>query len=225
MSVYGYGFNDTPSSMISLATSLKSERMIGIASIGAILQLVNPTTGLATNYTVDGSLIAAAMAGMMVSPAIDVATTLTRQGIVGFQGLITRYDDPSMDNMAASGLTCLVENPGALIIRHWVTTDNSSPLKREPTSRLVIDYVRQTMRSSLNQFIGRKLINSTINTVTSVVSSTLVSLVAEQVIEGYSTIVVAVDPSDPTTLNVSFTVKPIFSLLWISVTLTVTTQL
>jgi hypothetical protein len=90
---------------------------------------------------------------------------------------------------------------------------------------LVVDYVRQTMRGSLNQFIGRKLILSTLNTVTSVVSSTLVSLVAEEVIEGYSTIVVAADPSDPTTLNVSFTIKPIFSLLWISVQLTVTTQL
>ena len=225
MSVYGYGFSDTPSTMISLASSLKSERMIGIGAIGAVLQLVNPTTGVAVNYTVDGSFLAAAMAGMMVDPAIDVATTLTRQSMVGFQGLITRYDDPTMDSMTASGLTCLVENPGAFIVRHWVTTDNSSPLKREPTSRLVVDYVRQTMRGSLNQFIGRKLILSTLNTVTSVVSSTLVSLVAEEVIEGYSTIVVAADPSDPTTLNVSFTIKPIFSLLWISVQLTVTTQL
>jgi hypothetical protein len=225
VSVYGYGFNDTPASMQALSTGLKNERMIGIASIGAILQLVDPTTGIANNYTVDGSVLAAAMAGMMVSPASDVATTLTRQSMVGFQGLITRYDDPTMDMLTSSGLTCVVENAGALVIRHWVTTDNSNPLKREPTSRLVVDYVRQTMRSSLNQFIGRKLIQSTVNTVTSVVATTLAALVAQEIIEGYSTISVMVDSADPTILNVSFMVKPIFSLLWISVTLTVTTQL
>jgi hypothetical protein len=145
--------------------------------------------------------------------------------MVGFQGLITRYDDPTMDMLTSSGLTCVVENAGALVIRHWVTTDNSNPLKREPTSRLVVDYVRQTMRSSLNQFIGRKLIQSTVNTVTSVVATTLAALVAQEIIEGYSTISVMVDSADPTILNVSFMVKPIFSLLWISVTLTVTTQL
>jgi hypothetical protein len=81
------------------------------------------------------------------------------------------------------------------------------------------------MRSSLNQFIGRKLIQSTVNTVTSVVATTLAALVAQEIIEGYSTISVMVDSADPTILNVSFMVKPIFSLLWISVTLTVTTQL
>lgn len=223
VSVYGHDFYGTPDTMRGLARSLKAERMIGIACPGAILEI--DVAGKSAEFAVGGEFLAAAMTGMMLNPAIDVATTLTKQGMVGFTRLIRRYDDPTMDLMAADGLTCLVERSGAFLIRHWVTTDNTSPLKREPTSRLIIDYVRKITRRNLDQFIGRKLLQSAINSVTVVTTATLKALVEQEIIEGFKNLNVARDEYDPSVLHVSYTVRPIFSLLWIDVSLTVTTKL
>ena len=221
--IYGYDFYATPDTMRSLARGLRSERLIGIAAPGAILEL--DIEGKTAEFAVGGEFLAAAMAGMTLNPANDVATTLTRKNMVGFSRLIKRYDGPTLDLMAGDGLTCLVENAGSFVIRHWVTTDNTSPLKREPTSRLVIDYVRKITRRNLDQFIGRKLLQSALNSVTIVTTSTLKSLIDQEIIEGFKNVIVSRDDYDPTILHVKFTVKPIFSLLWIDVALTVTTKL
>ncbi|MEI6387907.1 MAG: hypothetical protein WCQ50_14840 [Spirochaetota bacterium] len=221
--IYGYDFYATPDTMRSLARGLKSERLVGIAVPGAILEL--DVDGKTAEFAVGGEFIAAALAGMSLNPAIDVATTLTRKSMVGFSRLIKRYDGPTLDLMAGDGLTCLVENAGSFLVRHWVTTDNTSPTKREPTSRMIIDYVRKILRRNLNQFIGRKLLQSALNSVTIVTTSTLKSLIDQEIIEGFRNVIVARDDYDPTVLRVAFTVKPIFSLLWIDVSLTVTTKL
>jgi hypothetical protein len=221
--IYGHDFYATPDTMRALARSLKAERMIGIGAPGAILEI--DVAGKSAEFAVGGEFLAAAMTGMVLNPAGDVATTLTKQNMVGFSRLIRRYDDPTMDLMAADGLTCLVERSGAFQIRHWVTTDNSSPLKREPTSRLIIDSVRKIVRRNLDQFIGRKLLQSAINSVTVTTTSTLKALVEQEIIEGFKNLLVTRDEYDPTVLHVAFTVKPIFSLLWIDVALTVTTKL
>ena len=221
--IYGHDFYATPETMRGLARSLKAERLIGIAVPGAILEI--DTNGKTAEFAVGGEFLAAAMTGLTLNPANDVATTLTKQSLVGFSRLIKRYDDPTMDLMAADGLTCLVERSGSFLIRHWVTTDNTSPLKREPTSRLIIDYVRKIVRRNLDQFIGRKLLQSAINSVTVVTTSTLKALTEQEIIEGFKNLQITRDEYDPTVLHVKFFVKPIFSLLWIDVSLTVTTKL
>lgn len=223
MSVFGFDFYATPDSMRNSARSVKSDRMVAIGAPGAILEI--DIQGKTAEFAVGGEFLAAAMAGATVNPAIDVATTLTRQNLVGFSSLIRRYDDPTMDLMASDGLTCIEENNGAFQIRHWITTDNSSALKREPTSRLVIDYTRKIVRRNLDQFIGRKLMQSTVNSVSIVTSSTLKSLVEQEIIEGYKNLIIIRDEADPTVLHVAFALKPIFALLYIDVALTVTTKL
>lgn len=220
---YGYDIYATPDSMRSLARSLKTDRLTGAAVPVAVLEA--QISGKSVEFAVPGPFVAAALAGLSLNPANDVATTLTRQNVVGFTRLVKRFDDPTMDLMAADGLTCLIERDGALQVRHWVTTDNSSPLKREPTSRLIVDYTRKIVRRNLDQFIGRKLLQSAINSVTVVTTSTLKSLVEQEIIEGFKGLQVARDENDPSVLHVKFFVKPIFSLLWIDVSLTVTTKL
>jgi len=222
-SVYGFSFYDTPDTMRSSARSIASDRMTAMGVTGALISLT--TGGKTAQYAVGGEFVAAAMAGAIINPAIDVATTLTRSSLVGFDSLIASYDEPTLDLMAGDGITCLYNNNGSLQIRHWVTTDNSSVLKREPTSRLIVDYTRKQVRSALDQFIGRKLLQTALNSISIVTSSTLGTLVANEIIEGYKNLVVTPDASDPTVVHVAFTLKPIFSLLWIDVALTITTSL
>jgi hypothetical protein len=221
----GYSQFTTPAQAIANATGLKNSRMIAIGNPVAGLQITDPLTGLALEYAVSGEFMAAAMAGLNTNPANDVATTLTQQNLVGFSRLLVRYDDATMNNMAAQGLVLLTDNNGALNIRHYKSTDPSNPVTSEPTCTTIMDYTRQLFRSDLNQFVGRKLVDSLVNDITAVCNSRLRSLVNNEILAGYKNLSVVPDPNDPTTVDITLTVKPVFSLLYISVTFTVTTTL
>jgi hypothetical protein len=207
------------------ANSLHSQRMIAMGNVAAGILIVNPNTGVAVEYLVDGPFIGAAMAGLNCNPANDVATTLTNQNLVGFSRLLITYDDPTMDLGAANGLTWVLNNNGSLLIRHYKTTDPTDVLVSEPTSTTIADYVAQQFRSTLAQFIGRKLVDSLVTDITVVSNSLLKNLVDLQIVAAYQSLVVRQNPNDPTEVDVTVTFKPIFSLLYLSVTFTVQTSL
>ena len=221
----GYSQYTDASTARANARALKNARMIAVGNPVAGIQITNNLTGVALEYAVSGEFMAAAMAGLNTNPANDVATTLTLQNLVGFSRLLKRYDDTVMNLMAADGLVLLTDNSGALSIRHYKSTDPSNPITSEPTSTTITDNVRQLFRSDLNQFIGRKLVDSLVNDITAVCNARLRSLVSNEIITGYKNLSVVPDPNDPTTVNVTVTFKPMFSLLYISVTFTVTTSL
>ena len=130
-----------------------------------------------------------------------------------------------MNLMAADGLTMLLNNSGALQIRHYKTTDPSNTLVSEPTSTTIADYVAQRFRQDLDAFIGRKLVDSLVTDITVVCNSRLKSLVDQQIITGYQNLNVRQNDQDPTEVDVTVTFKPMFSLLYVSVTFTVQTSL
>jgi hypothetical protein len=221
----GYSSSTSASTARANARGLKNARIMAIGNPVAGLQITDGQTGVAQEYSVSGEFMAAALAGLNANPANDVATSLTLQDLVGFTRLLVRYDDATMNLMASDGLILLTDNSGALNIRHYKSTDPSSPITSEPTCTTIADYVRQMFRADLQQFIGRKLVDSLVNDITAVCNSRLRSLVSNEIITGYKNLAVIPDPNDPTTVNVTVTVKPMFSLLYISVTFTVTTSL
>ena len=221
----GYSQFTTSAQASANAQSLLNQRMIAIGNAAAGILITNPTTGVALEYLVDGPFIAAAMAGLNCNPANDVATTLTLQNLIGFSRLLITYDDPTMDLMAANGLTLVLNNNGSLLIRHYKTTDPTSVLTSEPTSTTIADYTAQQFRLTLQQFIGRKLVDSLVTDITVVSNSLLKNLVTAQILDGYESLVVVSNPNDPTEVDVTVTFKPIFSLLYLSVTFTVQTSL
>lgn len=219
----GYSQFTTYQQSIQNAQSLLNQRMIAIGNPAAGVLITDPTTGIAVEYLVDGPFMAAAMAGLNCNPANDVATTLTMQNLVGFSRLLITFDDPTMDLMAANGLTLLLNNNGALLIRHYLTTNPTSTLVSEPTSTTIADYVAQQFRATLAQFIGRKLVDSLVTDIQVVSNALLKNLVDLQIISAYQSLVVQQNSNDPTEVDVTVTFQPIFSLLYLSVTFTVTT--
>jgi hypothetical protein len=215
----------TPQSMRASARAIKNARIIAIGNPAASILLTNPTTGVSQEQLVTGEFLAAAMAGMNCNPSNDVSTSLTKQTMSGFERMLIRYDDPTMDQMAADGLTMIVEKNGSFQVRHYKSTDPSNPVTSEPTSTTAVDFTRQAFRTDLDQFIGRKFTDSLVSDVTVVSNARLRSLVDNNILSGYKNLKVVPDASDPTVLKVTVDVKPIFSLLYIGVTFTVTTNL
>ena len=218
----GMALNTTPENVRSHARSLASERIIVPYPGGAILSV--DINGTSTEFAVDGSFIAAAMAGLYLNPSNDVATTLTRQKVTGFDRLIRSMDETTMDLVAADGVTVLVERSGALEVRHYVTTSTDNILKREPTTTTIVDYTRQRMRKALEEFIGRKSVQAVVTDISVKAHSLLRSLIEQEILESYKGLEVKRDANDPTVIHVTVTIKPIFSVLWISVTFRVTTR-
>jgi hypothetical protein len=204
------------------ARSIKNARVVAIANAVAGIVMTDANTGLGVEYAVSGEFMAAAMAGLSCNPSNDVATTLTMQNLVGFSRLLKKYDDATMNQMAQDGLTVLTENNGALNIRHYKSTDPSNQITSEPTCTTVSDYVRQMFRADLQQFINRKLVDSLVTDIKAVCNARLRNLVTNEIITSYKNLVVKQDESDPTTVLVTVSFKPMFSLLYISVTFTVT---
>lgn len=221
----GYSQFTTAAQASVNAQGLHSQRMIAIGNAAAGILITNPTTGVSLEYLVDGPFMGAALAGLNCNPANDVATTLTLQNLTGFSRLLITYDDPTMDLGAANGLTWLLNNSGALQVRHYKTTDPDNTLVSEPTSTTIADYVAQQFRLNLNQFIGRKLVDSLVTDIQVAANSLLKNLVDQQIIAAYQQLSVKQNANDPTEVDVTVTFKPIFSLLYLSVTFTVQTSL
>ena len=219
----GFDFYGTPNDARTMARALRSERLISVFPGGAILTL--DIGGKMAEFAVTGEFIAAALAGMDMNPAYDVATSLTRKNIVGFDRLIKRYDDITMDLAASDGVCWLVERNGALQIRHYMTTDPSNPITREPTNRKVMDECHFRLRRNLDQFIARKILASLINDITVTAHATIKTMIDQELVEAYKDVVVQRDTFDPTVIHLSMKVKPVFSLLWLDVNLTVTTRI
>lgn len=212
----------TPESARSLARSIASERLILLYPGGAILSV--DINNISTEFAVDGSFLAAAMAGLYLNPANDVATTLTRQKIVGFSRLVRRTAEPILDLCAADGVCILIERDGAFEVRHYMTTSTDNILKREPTTTTIVDYTRQRMRRALEQFIGRKSVQAVVTDISVTAHSLLRALIEQEILESYRSLEVTRDKEDPTVVHLTVAIKPIFSVLWVDVQFRVTTK-
>ena len=110
-------------------------------------------------------------------------------------------------------------------MRHYKSTDPSNPITSEPTSTTAVDFTRQAFRADMDQLIGRKFTDSLLSDIKVVANARLQSLTANEILSGYKNLQVVADKTDPTVAQVSVDIKPIFALLYINVTFTVTTNL
>lgn len=217
--MFGFANGTTPQVAQAFAESLSNNRMIAVYPDSVILQLVDQF-GNTSDAVLDGSFLAAAVAGANVSPAFDVASPMTNRSIVGFKTLGRVMDIVDQNQTAAAGITVLVNLQPNIVIRQFLTTDMSNILTKEPTVTTISDFVQISLRNALRQFIGVKFLPSVLQDIANIVGNTLKTLVAAEIISGYTGISVTPDPSDPTSALIEAFYSPIFPLNYIVVTLT-----
>ena len=217
MSYFGFAVNTTPTVAQTFAQSMNSERMIGIYPDGAVTTLTD-AQGNNVEYLVDGSLMAAAVAGRDVSPAFDVAEPLTRKQIVGFTRLYRRMDSVTAAQTANAGLTLLEEQSASIIVKFGLTTDVSSVLTRTPSVVRIKDFVQKGSRSVLQPYIGQKFLPQRTRDIETTLNSYLASLKQANIITAFSGVKAVPDASDPTIVRVVAYYSPVLPLLWIVIT-------
>jgi hypothetical protein len=217
MGIIGFGSGTTPTTAQSVARSLLSNRIVAVYPDSAVVTLQNEL-GESFQTLVDGSFLAAAVAGAVVSPAVDVATPYTRRQVQGFTRLPRQMDPVEANQTATSGITILEDLDPLVRIRQGLTTDMSNIMSRLPTVTQIADYVQQQSRVTLDSFIGTKFLASRTNEVEVSMTSLFKQLVQAEIVGAFTGISANVDPEDPTILRFQAYYQPIFPLLYIVMT-------
>jgi hypothetical protein len=217
MGFIGFASGTTPTQAQTLARNLASSRIVALYPDSSVVTFQNEL-GETFESLVDGTFFAAATAGAVVSPSVDVATPYTHRRITGIDRIPRVLDPVEANQTATAGITLLEDLDPVVRIRQGLTTDMSDVLHRLPTVTQIMDFVSQSTRSSLDAFVGTKFLASRTNEVEVTLTSMFKTLMQQEIIGAFTGLAAQVDPSDPTTMNVAGAYMPIFPLLYIMVT-------
>lgn len=217
MAFIGFASGTSPTSAAAVARSLLSNRVVAIYPDSAVVTLTNEL-GESFQSLVDGTFLAAAVAGAAVSPSVDVATPYTRRSIQGFTRLPRHLDPVEANQTATAGITILEDLDPLVRIRQGLTTNMSTILSRLPTVTQIADYVQQQSRSTLDSFVGTKFLASRTNDVEVSMTALFKQMMQAEIVGAFSGISANVDPDDPTILRFVVFYQPIFPLLYIVMT-------
>lgn len=217
MGFIGFASGTVPTTAQAVARALLSNRIVAVYPDSAVVTLTNEL-GEAFETQVDGTFLAAAVAGAVVSPSVDVATPYTRRLIQGFTRLPRVLDPITANQTATAGLTLLEDLDPIIRIRQGLTTDMSTILSRTPTVVQIADFVQQNSRNLLDTFVGTKFLAARINEVEVTMTGLFKSLVQAEIVGAFTGIAAEIDPDDPTILRFEAFYQPIFPLLYLVLT-------
>lgn len=219
--IFGVASGTLPKTARDIAQGLANKRAILVYPDSAVLTLDDPATGEERNFVVDGTYMAAALAGVQVSPQFDVATPLTRRTVVGFRRLNRSLDDVDKNRLASAGITVLEDRGTNIRVRDGLTTDLTSRFTSTPSIVAIADHVERQTRSTLDRFIGLKFLADRAQDVELAVTGLLRRLMEQQIIVDFQGVRAEPDPDDPTALRVTAFYAPVFPLKYILVNYTV----
>ena len=180
--------------------------------------------GTTKNYLVDGRYLAVAVAASTTSPTIDPATPWESRALTGFTSLNRRLDAVTMNQLAVGGITVLENRPPFIRIRHGLTSDMTNILTKTPTVIQIADEIQKRVRAVCNPFVGAKFLPQVLGQIEGRLAEMFKVAVNEQLITSFTNVSVTADPTDPTAILVSAYYQPVFPLLYIAVTLRVSSS-
>lgn len=221
--VFGVASGTRPEEARSIARGLDSERAILVYPDTAVITLDNGEGG-SELFILDGTYLAAALAGVLVNPQFDVAEPLTRKRVAGFTRLNRQLDNPTKDALATDGVLVLEDSGSRLRVRDGTTTRVDTVFTRLPSVVAIQDFVQQQGRATLDRFIGTKFLVERPQDVANALSRLLSNLVEQDIILDFVPATAETDPNDPTLLRVTAFYAPVFPLKYIQITFTIGAQ-
>jgi hypothetical protein len=217
--VVGTAVGTTPLGVQSIAKGLQSELMIVVYPDSFVISIQDTTTGTTSDRLVDGTFVAAALAGSLCSPALDVATPVTRRSIAGFKSFGRVLDPTEANQVAVAGVSVIEQTDQGFRVRHGLTTRTDNVITRTPSVTMTIHFVQQTMRRTLDPYIGQKFVSSLPKQVEVAMGGAFQNMISAQIVAQVSGIVASVDDQDSTILRTEAIYVPVFPLEYIVATL------
>lgn len=223
ITIFGCPANTGISSVKLLAEGFKSNRVWLVYPDTAVIT-IEDSQGNALEQIVDGSILAAAVAGVNTDLAFDAATPMTNKNVVGIRRLGRKLNLQEQDIVASSGVFLLEERGSNITIRDGLTTDMSSIFFRQTQITTAADVVQQVVRAALRPIIGRKVLPGILSIVKNRLSSALRSLKEAQIIFGFQSPKVLFG-TEPDTVQCTVAYQPIFGLNYIVITFNLRTSI
>lgn len=205
---------------VSASSGLKPRRIIMVAPGKASI-----TSTVGTTLVADGTYVAAAMAGRMVSAEFDEATPMTRKTLPTIESMMTVELNRADKNILTSwGITVVEMKSGIATIRRAVTADTSSIAAQEPSIVRSFDRIAMELRNALEEkYVGTKIVPLLNRDIEASTQTLLNRFVSEEIIGGFRNIKAVQNAVEPRQFDISFEGIPVFPFLWgfidISITL------
>jgi hypothetical protein len=214
--IIGVASGTQPTDVGGIAQQIASTR-IRLVYPDIVTLTIQDALGNDKQFLVDGTYLAAALAGNRAAPSIDVATPWTRARLVGFDELARRLDAVEQNQVAVQGVTVLEQRGTVIRVRQGLTTDMSNVLTKLPTIITIADEVQRASRRDLDRFIGIKFLPGVLSEIEGQLSTTMKALKNAQIIAAFTGIQ-ARTTNDPTVVEVEAFYMPVFPLLYIVIT-------
>lgn len=198
----------------SIAKGLLSEMMVVAYPDVYVISVVDDQ-GNSVDQVVDGSFMAAALAGASCNPSVDVATPWTRRSIQGFKRIGRVLDPTEANQIAVSGVTVMEQVDTGIRIRHGLTTRMDTVVTRTPSVTLIIHHVQQSVRETLDPFIGQKFSASLLKSAEGQMTGLFGNMISQQIVSSVAGISATVDENDPTIMRSETIYVPVFPLEYI----------
>ena len=200
------------------AKALNSERMV-LAAPGAV-----DDKGTA----LDGMRLAAAIAGAIAAES-DPALPLSGAALFGLYGVSANYNDNEIDLLIQGGVTPVESVGGEISVVRGVTTRTKTGQEEDLTWRdlstiLIVDDVIPAVRGALrSRFQRSKNTEQSRGAIRSQVVLTLENKLSREIITGYDSVRVSVDPERPSVclVDFSFTVAHGLNQIWLTAHITI----
>ena len=205
------------STMLGYATSASSKRVVVVNQPSTTYSMFIGTNTTAS--TVDGTMMAAALAAVRTNPAFDVATPLTREVV---SGIATTNTLPQAEKVILSNNGVLIVDniSGSPKVVFGTTTEFANILNQLYQVTEITDYCTQTIRGLLDPiFIGQRLLANTPSQVETVTSAILSDIESSNIIVSFVQPTATVNPLQPTQILVSVAIQPTLELDTILITL------
>ena len=218
IAVVGGGRNEAVAALAARAKALNSERMV-LAAPGAV-----DDKGTA----LDGMRLAAAIAGAIAAES-DPALPLSGAALSGLYGVSANYNDNEIDLLIQGGVTPVESVGGEISVVRGVTTRTKTGQEEDLTWRdlstiLIVDDVIPAVRGALrSRFQRSKNTEQSRGAIRSQVVLTLENKLSREIITGYDSVRVSVDPERPSVclVDFSFTVAHGLNQIWLTAHITI----
>ena len=174
----------------------------------------------ATGITLNGSIGAAAWAGKYCSRSSF--QSLLNEALVGISVVTSFYNSTEQRDLTSKGISFLILEAGIVKVVASKTTDTTSADTEDVAVVSIADHLNKTVRENLQAtFVGQAINPSLLGAVGGKMSSIFERSITEQVIEEYdaSSITVRQSSEEPRLIQVTASVKPLYTLWWLDVTM------
>jgi tail sheath protein len=174
------------------------------------------------NSIIDGFYIAAAAAGYL-SGNNNIAVPLTNKILSGLTILRNKQFSPlTLTQLASAGVTVLQPVTGGGNVVWGITTSQSGFVEEQEISIVFIrDRIAKSLRSGFDDFVGFPIDDTMLAKLTARALAMLNGFIAEGLISQFADLIVEVDPVDPTQIDISVKVQPVYPLNFIYISVSV----